>query len=85
MANILEDCANQLMTGQQETTTQKNQFQEMMAAQINAMQQQLAMQQGATAAAMQQSAEAMAANQRATTPATSNRTSNRGGNWQQQT
>ena len=62
MANILEDCANQLMTGQQEARTLQKPFQEMMAAQINAMQQQLAMQQESTAAAMQQNAAAMAAN-----------------------
>ena len=62
MADILEDCANQLMNGQQKITTQQQQFQEMMAAHINPVQQQLAMQQGATAAAMQQNAAAMASN-----------------------
>ena len=55
-----------------------------MAAKISVMQQQLAMQQGATAVAMQQSAAEMAANQRAATSTTCNRTNNRGENWQQQ-
>ena len=52
--------------------------------QINAIQQQLAMQQGTTAAVMQQSTAAIAENQRAVTPTASNCTNNRGGNWQQQ-
>ena len=32
MANILEDCANQLMNGQHAATTHQQQFQEMMVA-----------------------------------------------------
>ena len=43
MQSILENCANQLMTGQQEATAQQQQFQQMMAAQMHALQQQMAM------------------------------------------
>ena len=72
------------MNDQKEATAQQQQFQEMMTAQINAMQQQLATKQGATATAMQQSAAAIVSNQRASTPTISNRTNNRGGNWHRQ-
>ena len=53
VSNIMENCANQLMTGQQEATTQQQQFQQMMTAQMNTLQQQMQMQQGETAALMQ--------------------------------
>ena len=91
VSEIMENCANKLMNGQQEAATQQQQFQQMMVAQMNALQQQLQMQQGATAAMMQQSAAAMTANQRPPFQNNNNNRSNNnnrggggGGNWKQQ-